>query len=281
VRLVTRDRFGLGWRPALAAGILAHLDRVDVLEVVAEECAAASKASRRALRALGRAVPVHVHAVSLGLASTAPVDRRALDTVARVVHEIEPEAWSEHLAFVRGGGVEIGHLAAPPRTRATIDGLATNVARARARVGSTPGLENVATLLEPPGSDLDEAAFTRDALVAAGAPLLLDLHNLHANSTNFGFDATRFLREMPLDRLLAVHVAGGRRAGRVVDDHLHPVPDAVYVLLRETARLAPGPLTVVLERDGCFPPVPELLDELDRARAAVAAGREAHVVACV
>ena len=27
------DRFGLGWRPELAAGIFAHLDRLDVVEV--------------------------------------------------------------------------------------------------------------------------------------------------------------------------------------------------------------------------------------------------------
>src|SRR5258707_10445676 len=31
------DRFGLGWRPELAAGILAHLDRIDLIEVIAED----------------------------------------------------------------------------------------------------------------------------------------------------------------------------------------------------------------------------------------------------
>ena len=32
-----RDRFGLGWRPELAAGILAHLDRIDLIEVIADD----------------------------------------------------------------------------------------------------------------------------------------------------------------------------------------------------------------------------------------------------
>src|SRR5688572_279484 len=31
------DRFGITWQPGLAAGILAHLDRIDVVEVIAEE----------------------------------------------------------------------------------------------------------------------------------------------------------------------------------------------------------------------------------------------------
>ena len=29
-----QDRVGLGWRPELAAGILANLDRIDVIEVI-------------------------------------------------------------------------------------------------------------------------------------------------------------------------------------------------------------------------------------------------------
>ncbi len=43
----------------------------------------------------------------------------------------------------------------------------------------------------------------------------------------------------------------------------------------ELGRLAPQPLTIVIERDGRFPPVACLLDQLDSARAALAAGREA------
>jgi uncharacterized protein len=43
-----RDLFGLGWRPELAAGILANLHRIDVLEVIADDH---FKAPPRALRA--------------------------------------------------------------------------------------------------------------------------------------------------------------------------------------------------------------------------------------
>jgi hypothetical protein len=43
----------------------------------------------------------------------------------------------------------------------------------------------------------------------------------------------------------------------------------------ELGRLAPQPLTIIIERDGRFPPVACFLDQLDSARAALAAGREA------
>ena len=31
------DRFGLGWRPELAAGIFSNLDRIDIVEVIADD----------------------------------------------------------------------------------------------------------------------------------------------------------------------------------------------------------------------------------------------------
>jgi len=84
-------RFGIGWRPELGVAILANLERIDVVEVLAEEFIDASAAERRALRFLSRNVPVVVHATSLGLASTEAVDRRKLDAVARVIGWIGPE----------------------------------------------------------------------------------------------------------------------------------------------------------------------------------------------
>jgi uncharacterized protein (UPF0276 family) len=274
------DRVGLGWRPELAAGILANLDRIDLVEVIADDYAEARGRALRPLRTLAAQVPVVLHGVSLGLASATPVDARRLEAIARVVGAVEPEAWSEHLAFVRGGGRELGHLAAPPRRDATLHGLAANVGRARALVGSAPALENVATLIDPPGSDRDEPTWVTDALAATGAELLLDLHNLYANALNFGFDAHAALFRLPLARVRFVHLAGGAWIGgagggrRWLDDHRHDVPRAVFNLLAELAARTTNALSVIVERDGDYPPMDRLLDEVDRARAALAAGRE-------
>jgi uncharacterized protein (UPF0276 family) len=276
------DRIGLGWRPELAAGLLAHLDRIDVVEVIADDLFGAPRRELRAMRTLAEQVPLTLHGVGLGLASSAPVDGRRLDRMARVVDAIRPRSWSEHLAFVRAGGVEIGHLAAPPRNEATVQGAARNLERASAMVGSAPLVENVATLIDPPGSDRDEATWVAEVLDASGVDLLLDLHNLHANATNFRFDPLRFLERLPAERIAALHLAGGRWVAgpggepRLLDDHLHDVPDPVYALLREVGRRAPRPLTVVLERDGAYPSMGELLGQLERARAALAEGRAAR-----
>jgi uncharacterized protein (UPF0276 family) len=271
------DRVGLGWRPELAAGILSNLDFIDVIEVIADDYFD-SAARVRALKTLAAQSTVVLHGIALGMASTAPVDRKRLEKMARLVEQVRPESWSEHLAFVRAGDIEIGHLAAPPRTASTIDATAQNLEVARKMVGTLPLVENISTLIDPPASDLAEPEWLARTVEASGAGLLLDLHNLYANSTNFGMDPTDFLDRLPLERVHAVHISGGRYIGdgadrRVLDDHLHDPPDPVYHLLATLAEWCPNPLTVILERDGSYPPMAHLRAQLGRARRAMAEGR--------
>ena len=98
------DRVGLSWRPYLAAGILTNLDRIDVVEVIADDYFDAPRAKVAALRTLSAQAPVVLHGITQGLASTARCDARRLSKVARLVEKLRPESWSEHLAFVRGSG---------------------------------------------------------------------------------------------------------------------------------------------------------------------------------
>jgi uncharacterized protein (UPF0276 family) len=273
-----KDLFGLGWRPQLALGILSNLDRIDLVEVIADDFFEARRSERRALQTLAAQVPVTLHGVSIGLASSVRVEQHRLERTARLCEEIEPLSWSEHLAFVRGGGIEIGHLAAPPRCNETIEGTIRNLSLARSIVGVVPQLENVATLIDPPLSPYDEATWISRIICNSQSDLLLDLHNLHANAVNFGFDPIDFISRIPAGRVRAIHLAGGRWVGRgnvrrILDDHLHDVPDPVYALLEEVGARTEQRLTVILERDGHFPSIESLLSQLDEARAALARGR--------
>lgn len=280
----TRDRVGLSWRGELAAAIYEHLDEIEVLEVIAEDWLHLPRRRQRALAALAAERPLLLHGVAMGLASSIPVEPRRLERMARLCAAVRPAAWSEHLAFVRAGGVEIGHLAAPPRNAATADGACINVARAARLVGAIPALENIATLIEPPASSLDEAAWTGAILDGSGAPMLLDLHNLYANALNFGRDPVRLLEAMPLQRVSMVHLSGGRwieppqGPRRLLDDHLHDVPEAVFRLLESLAAKAAQPLQVLIERDGNYPDFAILSQQLRQARAALARGRAARMV---
>jgi uncharacterized protein len=268
-------RVGLGWRPELAAGIFAHLDRIDVVEVLADNYFKAPRRELDALRALAQQVPVQLHGVGLGLASAYAVDPVRLDKMARLIERVRPAGWSEHLAFVRAAGVEIGHLAMPPRTEYTIEQTVRNVETARAITGSAPALENIATLFDPPMSTHTEADWSRQILDASHAPMLLDLHNLYANAVNAERDPLADLATFPLDRVRCVHLSGGMWIShdggerRLLDDHVHSPPDAVFELLRSLESQTTASFDVVLERDGNYPSFEVMLKELDRARAAL------------
>jgi len=143
-----------------------------------------------------------------------------------------------------------------------------------------PLVENIATLIDPPASDLDEPAWLSRTLAASDTGMLLDLHNLYANSLNFGLDPWRFLSRLPAERIHCVHISGGKWIDdgdpahrRILDDHRHDPPDPVYDLLAGLAARCPNPLTVILERDGAYPSMEFLLGQLDRARAALSSGR--------
>ncbi len=278
------DRVGLGWREPLAAGIYTQPDEVDVIELIVDDYFKASPRVLRSLRALARDIPTLCHGVSLGLASVTQVESRRLESLARLIGIIEPLTWSEHLAFVRAGGYEIGHLAAPPRNRQTVEGALENLRRLRARVGSAPALENIATLIAPPDSSMSEAEWVGAIAQESDCPLLLDLHNLYANSVNFGIEPHANLHRFTLERVRIVHLSGGsliedsspdgivpRR--RLLDDHCHDVPEAVFAMLTDLAERSPEALTVIIERDGCYPPFPVLVQQLRRARTALSEGR--------
>lgn len=253
------DRFGFSWRPELAAGVLLNRDRVDVVEVIPGEAVDASSVHARALSTLSREMPVILHSIDLGPAATTLVEVKRVEKLARLIERIRPESWSEHLAFVRAGGIEIGHLAAPPRDPATVDGTLTNLETLARITGIAPEIENIATLIDPPGSTMTEDAWLGAILRGGGNGWLLDLHNVYANAVNFGFDPLEFLNSLPLGRVRTIHLAGGkwiedaRARRRYLDDHLHPVPDPVYGLLEHVAMRVSQPLTVILERDGAFP----------------------------
>jgi len=102
-------------------------------------------------------------------------------------------------------------------------------------------------------------------LERADCRLLLDVNNIHVNSVNHGYDANDFLDGLPADRVAYIHIAGHHHEADdlIVDTHGAAVADPVWTLLeRAYARL--GPVPTLLERDFNFPPLPELLAEVDQ-----------------
>jgi uncharacterized protein (UPF0276 family) len=266
---------GAGWRPQLD-GALARADGLGFFEVVAESIGAHDLPAGVAA-ALGRGVQVVPHGVSLSLGGAERPDHARLAHLASVAERVGAPLVSEHVAFVRAGGRESGHLLPVPRTYEALEILCENVAIAQDALPVPLALEHVATLVQWPGAELDEATFVRELIERTGALLLLDVSNLYANAHNHGYDALESLVRFPLDRIAYVHVGGGRlRDGVYHDTHADPVVPGVLALVEELFALTDAP-GVLLERDDDFPPEAELVAELGAIADAARRGSERRV----
>jgi uncharacterized protein (UPF0276 family) len=262
---------GIGWRPELALAI-DRLPGLDFVEVTADNMSAASlPPAVIALRARG--VPVAVHSISLSLGGAELVDPQRLDDVARLAAVLEAPIVSEHVAFVRAGGVEAGHLLPVPRTQDAMRVLVDNVLTIRARFPMPLALENIATLVDWPDGEWEEPEFLTQLLAATASQFLFDVSNLYANAGNHGWDAIAYLDRLPLERLAYVHLGGGVvRDDLYHDTHAHAVSEGPLQLLEELC-VRVEPPGVMLERDEDFPSEDELRAELDSIRAAMERGR--------
>ena len=264
---------GIGWRPELALSIDRRRD-LGFVEVVAEDIAADAPLPEPIEQLRRRGVVVIPHGITLSLGGAEPLDHRRLEHLARLAEQVSAPLVSEHLAFVRAGNHETGHLLPLPRTREAVDIVVENVRQAQCALPVPIALENIATHFQWPKPELDETAFVTEILERTDALLLLDLENLFANVWNHGGDALEFFDQLPLDRIAYVHVAGGiERDGVYHDTHAHDVPAGVLDLVSELCARVPVP-GIMLERDDDFPSPDDLNGELDRIAAAMTCGAE-------
>ncbi|PXX65494.1 hypothetical protein DFR70_104558 [Nocardia tenerifensis] len=265
---------GIGWRREIC-GVIAELDGLGFAEVIAEslpvrrrslgESRVEVPAELAALKERG--IAVVPHGVSLSLGGAEAVDERRIAHLAACAAALGAPLVSEHVAFVRAGGVEAGHLLPVPRSRAALDVLARNISRTQDGLGVPLAVENIAALFDWPDDEYAESEFLAELVERTGVYLLLDIANVYANARNRSRDPLDELLRLPTDRVAYCHVAGGHESdGRYHDTHTDPVPAEVLALVSAFTERHPVPL--ILERDGHYPPAAELLDELDAIAAA-------------
>lgn len=270
-------RIGVSWRPELALAI-ERWPHLGLVELMAEMLDPARPLPPALAVLKQRDIRLIPHGTALSLGSATPPDVRRLDHLARVAELVNAPLVSEHLAFVRGGGLETGHLLPVPGSREMLDLMVEHVNLARVTLPVPLALENISTLFQWPDPELEEADFLTELLERTDALLLLDLENVYANCRNFGGRPETFLERLPLDRVAYVHVAGGREGkdGRYHDTHTTPIPQPVFDLVAWLSEriTIPG---IILERDDYFPDLATLHQELDTIRASLRTRELLHV----
>jgi uncharacterized protein (UPF0276 family) len=270
---LARPAVGIGYRWNIDDWTRANLDRFDVLEVTLDHCFGGSEASRAAIFDLVGRIPLTAHGIGLSIGTDVPLDLAYVDEIAGILDRLQAPAYSEHLAFTRVPGRDLGNLLPLPKTEAVAESIIGKVRTVQLRISVPFLLENITYAFDWPDSELSDVEFLSLICRETGAGILLDLENLYVNGRNHGFDPYAFLDALPAGLVREVHLAGGVTLDEdavpqpfFADSHSHPVPEAALDLLDYTlARQTPA--TIVLERDDRLEATDEILADIARIRA--------------
>ncbi len=261
--------FGLGLRKEHYQAVVAGSPAVDWFEILTENYLVGGGKPLYFLETIRARYPMAMHGVSLSIGSADPLDRTYLKQLKTLVERIEPLWVSDHLCWTGVGGINLHDLLPLPYTEAVLAHVVERVLQVQEFLGRRILLENVSSYLQFPESEMPEWEFLRQVAERADCLILLDINNVYVSARNHGFDPWEYLEAIPPERVWQFHLAGHTDLGdRVIDTHDHPVRDEVWRLFRQAARRF-GPTATLLERDDRIPPLEELVQELDRARALV------------
>lgn len=257
---------GLGFRAQHFGELFLHRREVDFLEITVDHFFDATPERESQLAMLADHFTLIPHGLNLSLGTAEGLDPAYLEKFAIIAERVRPPWWSEHLAFTRAGGVEIGHLTPLPFTREAVDVVVRNVRTACSRIPIPFILENITFNVRLPGAEMSEGEFLHRIVEETGCGLLLDVTNLFINSRNHGYDPRLWLDAAPIDRVVQLHFVGAQLAGtHWIDSHARPVGPDIWSLLDEVlARTSTR--GAILERDEDIPVLGELLPELRQAR---------------
>lgn len=264
--------FGLGLRRTHYADFLDSEVPVDFVEVISENFMVAGGRPLATLDRVRAKHPVILHGVSMSIGSAHGLDEDYLSRLRRLAERIEPLWVSDHLCWTRTSAHNSHDLLPMPYTQEALQVVCDNIDRAQETLGRAMLFENPSSYLTFPEDEMSEWEFIAAMAQRTGCFLLLDLNNIYVSAMNHGFEPRAYVDGLPLERVRQIHLAGHTPGDIIIDTHDREVCDAVWDLYAYAiARL--GTVATLIERDDRIPPLPELLAELDRARAFASHGR--------
>jgi len=277
---------GLGLRWDFVDELLATRPHVDFLEISPENYMGRGGYYDEALERARELWPIVTHGLTMSLGGTDPLREDYLAGLASFLDRVKSPWHSDHLCFSTFGGVVLHDLLPIPFKKEEVVRVADRIKRAQDAIGRPMAVENVSSYMHPGKREMSEAEFIARVCEAADCGLMLDVNNAYVNATNFGFDVDEWMRTVPLDRVVQMHVAGhdwftegtwktsdvvptdpAEKANMlIVDTHGSDCCDDVLALLERTLRRT-GPVPVLLERDQAIPPLEQLLAEVAKVKA--------------
>ena len=216
--------------------------------------------------------PIVCHGLCLSLGGPDALNTGFLKQVKQFLATNKIPLYTEHLSYCsdiqHGQAGYLYDLLPIPFTEEAVKYVAARIRQTQDILGQRIAVENTSFYVAAPISTMDEITFLNAVLTEADCLLHLDINNIYVNSVNFGFEASEFLRKIPRQRIVYSHIAGHLQVDEdvLVDTHGENIIDPVWALLDEAYTLF-GIFPTLLERDANIPPLPELMQEVNKIAA--------------
>ncbi len=265
---MTRPTAGVAFKPQHFDEALAAPAAGLWFEVHAENYMVAGGPRLSMLQTLREARPLSLHGVGLSLGGVDRPDPAHLKALEDLVDRFDPFLVSEHLAWSRIGSRCLPDLLPVPRTGEALATVTRNISIVQEALGRRILIENPAHYVALDAM-WSEPEFLAEIVRRTGCGLLIDVNNVAVAANNIGYDASRYLAQLPHEAIGEIHVAGHSEdpllgAHLLIDSHDAPVCEAVWDMLGELLDHT-GDRPVLLERDGNVPDFADLMAERDRA----------------
>ncbi len=269
---------GVGLRVPHYRRVFAERPALDFVEVISENFMQGGGRPRYHLERALECYPLVLHGVSLGIGGPDEPDRAYLEKLRELVAFTRTPWVSDHFCWSAAGGAHLHDLLPLPLTPSLVRTIADRARRVEDVLDRPFALENASTYLTYRSSVLAEWEFISEVAERANIGLLFDVNNVFVTSYNHGLDPVEFVRSVPHERIVQIHLAGHTNLGsHIIDTHRGHVIDPVWDLYRLTIEQT-GPVSTLIEWDDEIPELEVLLAEKERARAerdrALAARRE-------
>lgn len=243
---------GIGLRVPHYQDIFRNKPAIDWFEIISENFMVDGGAPLDNLKKILDHYPVVQHGVSLAIGSPDPLNFDYLRKLKELTRLTKTPWVSDHLCWGRLAGAHYHDLLPLPYTEEVVNYVAERARIVQDYLELPFALENLSSYVAYTQDQMPEWEFYSQVVEKANIYMMLDVNNIYVSSRNHGFDPKQYYENIPLDRVLQIHLAGHTDKGtHCIDTHDEPVCDKVWELYGEVYKLTGG-VSTLLEWDDNF-----------------------------
>lgn len=243
---------GIGLRVPHYEDIFREKPEIDWFEIISENFMVEGGKPLENLKKILDRYPVVQHGVSLAIGSPDTLDFNYLKKLKELTKLTKTPWVSDHLCWGRLPGAHYHDLLPLPYTQEVINYVAERARIVQDYLELPFALENLSSYVAYQQDQMPEWEFYSAVVEKADISMMLDVNNIYVSSRNHGFDPMEYINNIPMERVLQIHLAGHSDHGTyVLDTHDDYVRDEVWALYAEVYPRTGG-VSTLLEWDDHF-----------------------------